>query len=430
MKRYIAFFLAVGIFLSGCTATEPSVPGTSPAETTLPAETVLLTQPTAAEPPDFEALFSAAEAPEVWAANCKDHINLRQKPAFSESLAAIPAGASFTLLQWQETYALVSYEGKEGYVLTNYIKPADTAYFSSALQVVKPTERYSYEQLLQDLDALTAAHPESTSLSSIGTSELGQKIPVLLIGDPDAEYHVLLQGAIHGREHMTAWLLMALADFWLARDIAEYGDICYHIIPMVNPDGVAIAQNGTLDSTQTQIFFRDVVQGFSSADHTSYTALWKANALGIDLNRNFPTGWDTLEGRSEPSAQLYRGDAPFCAAETAALRDYTMAYPFALTVSYHASGSFIYYEYGSKQPVNTRSESLANAVSAVTGYPLRHSEGVDAAGYKDWAIDELEIPSLTVEIGCERSPLLFQEIYSIFARNCGVLPALAQWLYQ
>lgn len=429
IKRYIALVLAAGIVLSGCAADEPpaqSIPPTEANTSTVPITEPVISQ---SEPQvDWEELFSAAAAPESWAANCQDHINLRKESRFSESLAAIPAGGTFTLLQWQGTYARVSCEGKEGYVLTNYIKPAEDSYFPSVLSTVTPTESYSYHQLLQDLEALTAAYPDSTTRDSMGTSELGRDIPILLIGNPEAKHHVLLQGAIHAREHMTAWLLMALADFWLARDIASCGDICFHIIPMVNPDGVLIAQEGMLDSIQTQIYVRDTLQGFNTDDQAVYTAFWKANGLGIDLNRNFPTGWDTLEGRKEPSSQLYRGEAPFCAAETAALRDYTLRYPFAATVSYHASGSFIYYEYGNKTQVNLRSKDFAEAVSAVTGYPLRVSEGIDAGGYKDWAIDTLEIPSLTIEIGCERAPLAFAEIYSIFARNCVIFPAIAQWV--
>lgn len=43
-------------------------------------------------------------------------------------------------------------------------------------------------------------------------------------------------------------------------------------------------------------------------------------------------------------------------------------------------------------------------------------------------IEELEIPSLTIEIGCEDAPLAEREIYSIFVRNYRILPAAALWL--
>ena len=88
----------------------------------------------------------------------------------------------------------------------------------------------------------------------------------------------------------------------------------------------------------------------------------------------------------------------------------------------------IYYAYGNKKEVNRQSKSLGKAVCEVSGYVLAGSNGVSGAGYKDWAIDVLEIPSLTIEIGRDSSPLAEREIYSTFVRNIRVLPAIARWL--
>ncbi|MBR5252396.1 MAG: peptidase, partial [Clostridia bacterium] len=65
---------------------------------------------------------------------------------------------------------------------------------------------------------------------------------------------------------------------------------------------------------------------------------------------------------------------------------------------------------------------------AVTGYLRVGGSGVVGGGYKDWAIDALEIPSLTIEVGSGDSPLEENELYSIFDRNYMVLPAVAKWL--
>lgn len=159
-----------------------------------------------------------------------------------------------------------------------------------------------------------------------------------------------------------------------------------------------------------------------------YAELWKANGEGIDINRNFPAGWDSIDDRTEPSSQQYQGSKPFCAAEAVALRDYTLKYAFDATISYQATGSLIYYSYADKEPVNTESKSLAGAVREISGYDLASSNGIDGAGYKDWVIDTLEIPSLTIEIGCEEAALAERESYSIFVRNYRVLPAVARWL--
>ena len=59
---------------------------------------------------------------------------------------------------------------------------------------------------------------------------------------------------------------------------------------------------------------------------------------------------------------------------------------------------------------------------------MANSVGIDGAGYKDWVMDELGIPSITVEIGVDETPLALREIYSIFVRNYFILPAIARWL--
>ena len=287
---------------------------------------------------------------------------------------------------------------------------------------------YTYEQMQIDIAQLAHEYPTTLMVSSIGTSELGRDISALRIGNEDARFHVLFQGAIHGREYTTAWLLMALADYWLKNDIQSYGDVCYHIIPMVNPDGVTISQTSTLSIQQEAIYQHDKEKGYTTLNKAEYAAAWKANGLGTDLNRNFSTGWESITTRDVASSERYRGTSAFSAAETQCLRDYTLRYAFDATISYHASGSIIYYEYGSNQAANSESLSLAESIKKLTGYPLESSDGVDGAGYKDWAIDELGIPSLTIEIGCQDAPLAQRELYSVFVRNRNVLPEVARWL--
>lgn len=375
---------------------------------------------------EIDEFFNPA-IPTTWSANCNEYISLRSTPG-GEAIAKIPKGATVELQSWDGKYAEVTYKGREGYVLTNYIMPEDASYFAESLDTVAPTNVYSYAQMIEDMETLRSQYPDVVTVTSIGTTELGRDIPAIRIGDLNARYHVLLQGAIHGREHLTAWLLMAMADYWLDHGILGYGDVCYHIIPMTNPDGVIISQTGILDDVQHEIYLNDKENGYTNRSESSYAELWKANGEGIDINRNFPAGWELIDDRTGPSSQQYQGKKPFCAAEAVALRDYTLKYAFDATASYHATGSLIYYSYGEKEPVNTESKSLARAVQEISGYDLASSNGIDGAGYKDWVIDTLEVPSLTIEIGCEEAALAEREIYSIFVRNYRVLPAIARWL--
>lgn len=366
--------------------------------------------------------------PMVWEANCNEYISLRKTAGGSEVLEKIPAGATVILRSWNGRYANVSYGDKEGYVLSSYIKPHDSTYLSNSLSLVTWESYYTYEQMQADIAQMSQIYPNVLAVSTIGTSELGREIPVLRIGNENARYHILFQGAIHGREHMTAWLLMALTDYWLARDIQSYGDVCYHIIPMLNPDGVTISQTATLTPQQESIYQKDKEKGYTSLSQSEYATAWKANGLGTDLNRNFPSGWESITARDAASSEKYRGTSPFSAAETECLRDYTLKYAFDATISYHASGSLIYYEYGSNESMNAASKKLAEAIKTATGYPLEGSGSVDGAGYKDWAIDALKIPSLTIEVGCDGTPLAQRELYSIFVRNRSVLPEIARWV--
>ena len=374
-----------------------------------------------------EEYFDPA-VPTLWDANCEEYISLRAEPdSGGETVARIPAGDTVKLLSWSDKYGYVQWNGLEGYVMTSYIRPSDASYFEECLDTVKPTNVYAYEQMLQDLADLEDRYPQAR-VEVIGTSELGRDIPELRIGAEDAKYHVLVQGAIHGREHLTAWLIMAMADYWLDHGLLGYGNVCYHLIPMSNPDGVVTSQTGALTAAQQKIYESDRALGYTELDMAEYAECWKANGLGVDINRNFPSGWEQIDDRTAPSAQRYRGEKPFSAAEARALKDYTLQYDFDVTISYHATGSVIYYEYGEKETVNSQSESLAEAARQVTGYSLAGGSSVDGAGYKDWAIEELEIPSLTIEVGCQEAALAEREIYSIFARNYRILPAIARWL--
>lgn len=361
-----------------------------------------------------------------WIVNCKEYISLRSVPG-GEVIHKIPKDQRLKLLRWEGKYAFVNWQGNKGYVLSSYITPGDT-YISKRLDTVELTELYSYDTMLEDMYVLQKEHPNLVSLDSAGKSEQGRQIAVIRIGNLNAKYHVLLQGAIHGREHATAWVMMAMADYWLDHGLLGYGDICYHLIPMSNPDGVTISQTKCLDDAQLKIYYSDLDKEYTTAEVQHYASRWKANGNGVDINRNFSAGWDKVTHRKEPSAQLYQGQIPFSSAEAKALRDYTMQYSFDATISYHASGSCIYWEYGQKTAVNQASKSLGNAVKEVSGYGLEDSSGLDGAGYKDWVMDELEIPSLTIEIGCEDAPLAQRELYSIFVRNYQVLPAIARWL--
>lgn len=417
---------------------EPTAPPTEaptepPTEPPTEAPTEPPTQPPTPAPTEPPTVPEASEPetdpfqPVNWVVRCNNYLVLRTKADSSASgLGRLTPGEKVVLLGWEGKFAKVRWRGKEGYILAAYIQPARETYLEDTLQTVPVTEVYTHEQMLADLQSLANLYPQLATVEILGQSEEGRDIPVLRLGDVNAGNSVLLHGAIHGREYITTWLLMALADYQLSQGLPQ--DVCFHIIPMVNPDGVYISQTGALNDLQQTIYQQDKANKLTNLSQSKYAARWKANGLGVDLNRSFPAGWGNLNGRKEASCELYPGAQPFEAVEVQLLRDYTLAYLFDATVSMHSTGSVIYYDYGKKEPVNALSKSLALAVRELTGYRLLGQSTVDGAGYKDWAIEELEIPSLTVEIGCQDAPVGRRELEGIFARCYDLLPVIARWV--
>lgn len=379
---------------------------------------------------DIETYFDPA-MDTLWYASCESSMSLRKSASTSaKSLATIYAGEAMEVIGWQKNFAKVRYKNKVGYVLSYYIQPVKEGYLSGNLDTVEFVSIYTYEMMMDDIAALEQAYSDCLTVETIGTSELGKDIPVIRIGSADAENHILFHASVHGCEYVTTWLIMAMTDYWLDHGMLGYGDVCYHIIPMVNPDGVAIAQTGQLTDAQKEIYYRDISLGYTDLSMSAYATVWKANGLGVDLNRNFDAGWGIVDGVTQPSYKLYAGEATFSASETRALRDYTLRYAFQATLSFHTKGNVLYYMYGDNSNTNDLSLKLAEKIRDISGYVIMNDYGLDSAGYKDWAIDSLGIPSLTVEVGSMTPVDPSREMAGIFARIYNIFPALALWVQQ
>ena len=80
--------------------------------------------------------------------------------------------------------------------------PVDNSYYNQRLSdpVVKPVDKYSYEQMEYDISALAARYGNRMTINVIGQSLDGRNIYDIIIGNPAAPKKILFQGAIHARE--------------------------------------------------------------------------------------------------------------------------------------------------------------------------------------------------------------------------------------
>lgn len=269
---------------------------------------------------------------------------------------------------------------------------------------------FLYNDLLNEVEQF-CNHGVETGVA--GTSGLGQRIPYIFVGQKNGNY-MIVQAAIHGREHLTALVAVCLAKRLVANpDLKLDGGI--YFVPMVNPDGVRLAQEGINWITEEKT--KQDLLSFNNGS-TDFS-LWKANARGVDLNVNFDANWG--EGKQnvfEPSAQNYVGKYPMSEKETQALADFTMRVKPCVTLSYHLKGEEIYWQFNQSPRQLSRDKKYAQSLSSYTGYKLVSGEG-SVGGYKDWCIQELGIPAYTIEVGSDNfsHPFPYNQLSAIVKQN-------------
>ncbi len=292
---------------------------------------------------------------------------------------------------------------------------------------------YTYEDMENDINNIKNVFPNDAKVESLTDTIDGRKVYDIVLGDIASDKHIMIQGSIHAREYITTQLVMkqlieflrklnTQEEFYNDRTARELISGCaIHIIPMVNPDGVSISQlgvDGIKKDTTLEGIKKIALSDGKSIDDKNYLIQWKANAQGVDLNRNFDALWDKYEGPSNPSSDHYKGSSVGCTAETKALIELTCKYPFKRTISYHTMGRVIYWYFGQTGNLQDETEKFAKVFSKMTGYAVdKNYENLDPAGYKDWAIIKMQIPSLTVEVGEGNNPVDSSQFEVIYQEN-------------
>lgn len=288
---------------------------------------------------------------------------------------------------------------------------------------------YTYEIMEGDIQGLKAKYP-FVETGSIGQSVLGKNLYYIKLGQGPNQ--VSYNGAHHANEWITSPLLMKFAENY-AKAYSTGGYIrgynitdmwnrsTIYIVPMVNPDGVDIAINGP--SPQNP-YYQQILQWNKTG--RPFSEVWTANTRGVDLNLNYPAGWDqekALEiqmGVTGPAPSDYGGPAPLSEPETTAMVNFTRAHNFRLVIAYHSQGRIIYYQYNNVTP--PESLGIAQQFARVSGYTISTVPPEAAfAGYKDWFIQEYRRPGFTIEVGIGTNPVPLSQFNTIYDENEEIL---------
>lgn len=373
------------------------------------------------------------------------------------------------MVEDREFYQVIELSsGQKGFVAADYCTPVSFVYDDADLTIVDTSDAlYDYEDMISDLEELSAEYGEIVSYSSVGTSVDGREIYEVVLGNPNASDWIMIQAGIHGREYMSTQLVMKLMEYYAYyyNNGGTYNGISYQellnqtafvIVPMSNPDGIAISQYGEdglndpdrafllrecyerdknslvleldtnddwnwADHYQDENFDRSTAANQEMITYETYLTMWKANANGVDLNVNFDAGWEEIEKKAEPAYTSYKGSYALSEPESQILNQVALERDYKYYISYHAKGQLIYYDAKGNLPeVTARSQDLANTIYEINKYELVNTQkgyNVSLGGFSDWIQLGLNASSVTIEIGKHPCPLGIEEFPNIFLRN-------------
>ena len=263
-----------------------------------------------------------------------------------------------------------------------------------------------YLELLENIQNLSKEY----KVKVIGVTKFNRKIIAVERTINKSFSTAILVAGMHARENISCDVLFEMIDRNLFKDIKDFN---LSFIIMANPDGIEL-QSGALDSFpkthQKRLLNINCGYDFST---------WKANAMAVDINNNFDAKWGTNAHALKESSHGFIGKKPFSEKESKAIARYTKKNKTFITISYHTKGEEIYFNFFQDEKRLRRDESIAQRFACSTSYKIVNVENSSSGGYKDWCVEKLKIPALTIELGSDdlTHPITKKNLKEIFDKN-------------
>ena len=299
------------------------------------------------------------------------------------------------------------------------------------MAIVQTNNNYTYEIMKSDIYELNITYP-FLQVQNIGFSILGKQLPIIRLGRGEKE--VFYSASFHANEWITSVILMKFIEDYCTTytnnsNLFNYNirnlfnTVSIYIMPMVNPDGVNLV-TGAYDMNSS--IFRSFKNISDKYPDIPFPNGWKANFNGVDLNLQFPAGWEQArrikysQGFTSPAPRDFVGYGPLTEPESLAIYNFTLSHNFRLVISYHTQGQEIYWNFQNINP--PRGFAICTRFANASGYTLSNVPfNSSFAGYKDWFIQDYNRPGYTIEAGIGQNPLPISQFNEIYNDNIGIL---------
>jgi carboxypeptidase T len=255
----------------------------------------------------------------------------------------------------------------------------------------------TYEQIATQLRGLAQRRPDLASMVDLGDSwektqtRADRDILALKVGKGTGKPVVLFAACHHPRELVTPEMVLRMAHLLIDQygqdpEITAWVDTReIWLVPMVNPDGHALASKGQNQRKNTN----DVSGG--------------KRRVGVDLNRNYATAWGTVGDSPQPESDTFRGKNPFSEPETQAMRDLMTAKKPVFLLTFHSFSNMVLWPWDHKnEPApDPRLSAIGKELGKLSGYKAQQGSELYLNGGDDvdWAFEKLGTLSYTIEIG-------------------------------
>lgn len=222
---------------------------------------------------------------------------------------------------------------------------------------------YTYQDMLDALDAMVAAYPNLITVKApIGTFLTHENRPVYYVKISDnpatndlAEPNILYTSLHHAREPLS--LSQQMYYMWyLLENYASNEEVQHlvnntelYFVPCVNPDGY---------------IHNEVNDPSGGGMHRKNKRAVGTSNPGVDPNRNYSYQWNTTGVSSDPNNDTYPGPSAFSEPETQAIKWLTEQYGFVSAFNTHTYGNLMLFPIGSTSSEFADHHSYFEAVGA------------------------------------------------------------------